>query len=153
MDINKAEMMAEDCIRYYVPEWTFVWSTAKRRRGSCHFGPKEIQLSIEYAKDNDEYYILDTILHEIAHAIAGARVHHGPQWQAVCLDIGAEPRRVKNDKEIKRPQHLYESYCPSCNAVHKRYYRKPNRNRGLRSCGWCDTRFNPNYILKIRRAT
>ena len=39
--------------------------------------------------------IKDTVLHEIAHAIAGGRHHHDRVWVACCNKIGCEPSRFK----------------------------------------------------------
>ena len=41
----------------------------------------------------------DTILHEIAHAIAGANAGHGPVWKAVAKRIGAAPRARAEEKD------------------------------------------------------
>jgi hypothetical protein len=37
--------------------------------------------------------IVDTILHEIAHALVGPRHGHDTVWKAKCTDIGARPER------------------------------------------------------------
>lgn len=39
--------------------------------------------------------IKDTVLHEIAHAIAGGYHHHDRVWVACCNKIGCEPSRFK----------------------------------------------------------
>ena len=36
--------------------------------------------------------IRDTVLHEIAHAIAGREAGHGPLWKVTARRIGATPR-------------------------------------------------------------
>ena len=48
-------------------------------------------------KDNEEA-IKDTVLHEIAHAIAGGIHHHDRVWVACCNKIGAKPDRYKSVK-------------------------------------------------------
>ena len=45
-------------------------------------------------KENEEA-IKDTVLHEIAHAIAGNHNHHNAVWEACCNKIGAVPSRYK----------------------------------------------------------
>lgn len=40
--------------------------------------------------------IKDTVLHEIAHAIAGGQHHHDNYWKACCQKIGAKPSRFKS---------------------------------------------------------
>lgn len=49
---------------------------------------------LESFKGNSED-IKDTVLHEIAHAIAGGYHHHDRVWVACCNKIGCEPSRFK----------------------------------------------------------
>ena len=42
--------------------------------------------------EGSEEQIRDTVLHEIAHAIAGHGAGHGPLWKATARRIGATPR-------------------------------------------------------------
>ena len=63
--------------------WTFQWDSAKRRAGACKYSRKTITISRHYVALNlserpDD--VIDTILHEIAHALAGWSAGHGPKW-------------------------------------------------------------------------
>ena len=51
--------------------WTFVWMKMKRTFGQCWHSKKQILLSWPLTSLNDETTVRDTILHEIAHALAG----------------------------------------------------------------------------------
>ena len=46
-------------------------------------------------KENEEE-IKDTVLHEIAHAIAGGNHHHDRVWKDVCNRLGCKPSRFKD---------------------------------------------------------
>lgn len=46
--------------------------------------------------EKNEECIKDTVLHEIAHAIAGGKHHHDNVWVACCNKIGCEPSRFKS---------------------------------------------------------
>ena len=46
-------------------------------------------------KDNEDN-IKDTVLHEIAHAIAGNHHHHDAVWKSCCIAVGCQPKRCKH---------------------------------------------------------
>ena len=73
-------------------EWTFAFLEAERRLGDCHFDNRVIRIGRIHALDASEAEIRDTILHEIAHALAGPEARHGPAWKAIARRIGATPR-------------------------------------------------------------
>ena len=73
-------------------DWTFAFLEAERRLGDCHFQDRVIRLGRAHALDGSEAEIRDTVLHEIAHALAGPEARHGPEWKAIARRIGATPR-------------------------------------------------------------
>ena len=72
--------------------WTFAFGEARRRLGHCHFQDRMIRISRTHALEGSEEQIRDTVLHEIAHAIAGYEAGHGPLWKTTARRIGATPR-------------------------------------------------------------
>ena len=72
--------------------WAFAFGEARRRLGHCHFQDRMIRISRTHALEGSEEQIRDTVLHEIAHAIAGYEAGHGPLWKATARRIGATPR-------------------------------------------------------------
>lgn len=69
----------------------FKFNNNKSRAGVCYFSPSlEIQLSRHYI--NAETTTLDdinnTILHELAHGIAGHDAGHGIKWKRIAKSIG-----------------------------------------------------------------
>ena len=72
--------------------WTLAFGEARKRLGDCHFRHHVIRISRTHALDGSEEQIRDTVLHEIAHAIAGHEAGHGPLWKATARRIGATPR-------------------------------------------------------------
>ena len=72
--------------------WTFAFLEAERRLGDCNFQDRVIRVGRAHALDASEAEIRDTILHEIAHALAGPEARHGAAWKAIARRIGATPR-------------------------------------------------------------
>jgi len=72
--------------------WSFGLAASKRRLGVCKYRQKRIEISDYYARHNPDAAVLDTLRHEIAHALAGPEAGHGPTWQAIAARIGATPR-------------------------------------------------------------
>ena len=72
--------------------WTLAFVEAKRRLGDCHFRHRVIRISRTHALGGSKEQIRDTVLHEIAHAIAGREAGHGPLWKVTARRIGATPR-------------------------------------------------------------
>lgn len=62
---------------------------------------------------NGEQEVRDTILHEIAHALA-PRAGHGPKWRAICRQIGAEPKRCYDEKAVVVPPQMPAPYRMGC---------------------------------------
>ena len=72
--------------------WTFAFLEAERRLGDCNYQDRVIRVGRTHALDAEDAEINDTILHEIAHALAGPEARHGPKWKAIATRIGATPR-------------------------------------------------------------
>ena len=72
--------------------WALAFVEARKRLGHCHFQDGMIRISRTHALEGSEEQIRDTVLHEIAHAIAGYEAGHGPLWKATARRIGATPR-------------------------------------------------------------
>ena len=72
--------------------WTFAFLEAERRLGDCNYRDRVIRVGRTHALEAGEAEIRDTILHEIAHALAGPEAQHGALWKATARRIGATPR-------------------------------------------------------------
>ena len=91
--LNNVAGMARGLMEEHgLADWTLAFVEARRRLGDCHFGDRVIRISRAHALQGSEEQIRDTVLHEIAHAIAGPEAGHGPLWKATARRIGATPR-------------------------------------------------------------
>lgn len=102
-------------------EWHFELSRHKHIMGQCDPNRKAIKFS-EYFLDSPSWKVTDTLLHEIAHALAGCEHGHDAVWKAMCLTIGADPTRTYDAADVvnkARPNYLVR--CTSCGREWKRY--------------------------------
>lgn len=132
--------------------WKFGFDNAKRRNGACEYGIKTIWLSRHYVKLNTEELIVDTILHEIAHALTPDDRGHGRSWKLKCAEIGAMPVAVKRSMGVKQVEGAWKAECPNpeCDFKVSRH-RKPT-SRARYSCNKCSGRyFNWQYELIFKK--
>lgn len=147
MDTTLARELAEQAMADYgltEQGWRFEWSRGKRTFGDVTFGMQRLRLSKILTELNEEGQVLDTILHEIAHALAGRDAGHGPRWKACAKQVGATPERCDPTGEVAPPNYI--GTCPSCGRTVKRY-RMGKSTRSM-SCGTCDKNYNPEFLFK-----
>lgn len=136
--------------------YRFKFDNAKTWFGRCYSHKKIITLSKPFCLANPNHLdkkIKDTILHEIAHAIAfkiygmeGA--NHGRYWKDVAKQVGCLPKAVASTSDfggIKLPMPKYTYYCEKCGNKFTRH-RKPNYDY---SCANCSKVYDPKYIMKV----
>lgn len=142
MDKNRAAWLARDLMDSYdFAHWDFAFDRAKTRHGQCDFTNQRITLSRYFVEMNEEPLVRETILHEIAHAIAGPGAGHGPRWQTVARNLGVRPVARKAST---MPKGRYKGVCP-CGHPHN-LHRRPKRLYSCNTCRenirWYDTKSN-----------
>jgi predicted SprT family Zn-dependent metalloprotease len=111
--------------------WSFGLAASKRRLGVCKYRQKRIEISDYYARHNPDAAVLDTLRHEIAHALAGPEAGHGPTWQAIAARIGATPRACDDSPDTVVEPGDWRTTCTACNQTHHRY-KRPRSLSGYR---------------------
>jgi len=127
--------------------WSFKIDNAKRRFGCCKHRTKEITISgylLPHVENDAD--VVDTILHEIAHALVGHSHGHNYVWKAKARELGCRPERCGSHK-IKDRSKLNEKYkwvgeCPNGHTVKRHKLTKKGRNS---SCAQCSKTFDPQY--------
>jgi predicted SprT family Zn-dependent metalloprotease len=115
--------------------WHFKYNNRKRALGVCKYRTKSIQISRHLVRLNEHAEIMDTIRHEIAHALAGSRAGHGPEWKRWAVKVGARPVATA-DVETAKMEFRYEGFCKLCSKKLGGWTRKPKvSNRYHRACG------------------
>ena len=91
--------------------WSFQYCDASSRAGMCSHHTKVIGLSRLYGIHATEKEVRDTILHEIAHALAGPNHNHDRVWKDVARSIGCTGNRC-HKVEFAPPRYVVS--CPKC---------------------------------------
>jgi predicted SprT family Zn-dependent metalloprotease len=118
--------------RHGVGDWRFDFDRAKRRLGCCHYGTRTITLSRPLTQLNTVDVVRDTLLHEIAHALAPG-AGHGPRWKRTAAQLGAVPRSCASADSVTLPPAPFALVCDGCQTRLERY-RRPRRRYVCRSC-------------------
>lgn len=145
-DLNRVRVWAQALITMHLDaSWTFEFDHAKRRAGLCDYRQKRITVSRYLAARFEDDEIHQTLLHEVAHAVAGHAAAHGPEWKRVARDlgyVGGTTHRGETATELA-------PWVGSCPAGHLTYrHRRPARET---SCTRCSRQFDPRFLFTWTR--
>lgn len=133
-------------------DWTGGLDNARQRFGVCQMGKKHISLSRHLCELNSEAEVRDTILHEIAHALAwerhGENCGHDQRWKNICKEIGARPVACF-DSEVVQPHAPWVLVHRDTGEVFRTYHKRPRRNW---SSVWIRGRKSDTYGKLVIRA-
>jgi len=122
-------------------DWTLAYtSKLGSRLGSTHHARRLIVLSGPKMAAVDGAERLDTVLHEVAHALCGPHDGHGSRWQATALRLGADPTAtVRLDQDVTVQTAAVVGTCPSGHTVTQGRMPSPRK----RTLGYCGHRDHP----------
>lgn len=157
MRLDAVEALARDLMAEHLPEghgFAFAFDNARRRAGACHWRyavpgdrstivPDKITLSRKIMVLWEEEHVRATILHEIAHALAGHEENHGPRFRILARRIGTSGDRCYS-AELPSLERRWIGRCP--NGCEQKRDVRPRGGR--RSCGPCGSgRFDPDLEI------
>ncbi|MCE9534055.1 MAG: SprT-like domain-containing protein [Planctomycetes bacterium] len=129
MDLTELRAIANrELLKHGLQGWTFGLADTKRRLGVCKYRTKRIEIAAYFAENSQPESVIDTLLHEIAHALAGPGAGHGPVWKAVAVRLGANPRACdKSQLAVVKPGD-WQATCLVCKKTYHRYKRPVSLN-------------------------
>lgn len=133
------QLMSEHNLNW--PAWGFRMARSKLNLGFCEynrFNGGTIAFSKNFLHLQD-HEIRDTLLHEIAHAIAGNKAKHGPEWMAVCRRIGAKPNASADLKKEDKTTFKWTGVCPNGHTCSRHALTEKGRRM---ACGRCCRELN-----------
>ncbi|GGO67071.1 hypothetical protein GCM10010910_28030 [Microbacterium nanhaiense] len=145
-DLRKVTVWAHALIRMHLdPSWTFAFDNAKKRAGACHFAQRRISVSRYLAARFEDDDVHQTLLHEVAHAIAGPAAGHGPAWKKIARElgyVGGATHALETATELAP----WVGVCPNGHLAYR--HRRPSRPS---SCARCSRTFDPALLLRWSR--
>ncbi|AEV83673.1 hypothetical protein ACWT_2768 [Actinoplanes sp. SE50] len=142
MDLSDARELALRLMaEHRLSRWRLTFDDAKTRAGVCRPGRREIGLSRPLISLYSPEQVTETVLHEIAHALAGARHGHDEVWRAIAVRIGCSGRRCVPE-EAPRVDGAWEGFCRQGHRTTA--HRRPVR---VRSCRNCSPGFNRSALF------
>jgi hypothetical protein len=134
----------ELCAKYpFLERWNLAFDYAKRRAGVCRLTDKTISISLWHIEHNALAVVLDTLMHEFAHAIAYElykETGHGRLWKKIALELGATPNATGNFN-LPEPPWVLVTYYSNKNIV-ERIAPRFRKNKHIK-----------NYAIKGRPST
>ncbi|MEJ7721587.1 MAG: SprT-like domain-containing protein [Ilumatobacteraceae bacterium] len=98
MRLDEVEELARRLMdQHGLDSWELRFDGAKARAGICRFDRKVIGLSRHLMALFDRDEVIDTVLHEVAHALVGPRHGHDEVWKATARTIGASATRCVSE--------------------------------------------------------
>ena len=141
MDLTEARRVATSLMaRHGLSGWRLVFDNAKTRAGVCRFDSKQIGLSRPLIGLYEAGQVTETVLHEIAHALAGPRHGHDRVWRVIARRIGCSGERCM-PPDAPRVDGPWVGLCPAGHRTTA--HRRPIR---VKSCRACSPGFDASVI-------
>jgi predicted SprT family Zn-dependent metalloprotease len=137
MDLREAATASRQLMDLHgLRGWQFKFDNARSRFGCCNYRTRTISLSRHLTELNTWDDVANTVLHEIAHALAGKAACHGRAWKVHAEVVGCTAERCYDADAVLAPPKQFVGTCPSCKRTVKRH----RRNRI--ACSTCCTIYN-----------
>lgn len=144
LDVVRRE--AEELIHAHLDtSWTFAFDNAKRRAGACDYTRRRITVSRYLAARYDDETNRQTLLHEIAHALAGPRTGHGAAWKRTARALGYTGGTTHHG-ETATELAPWVGVCPAGHVAYR--HRRATRPT---SCARCSRSFDDRFLFTWTR--
>ncbi len=136
-DLANAEMKKQGLIQ---AGWRFAFNRRKKGLGLCMYSSRMIFLSSIFVAHNKEDIVLNTIRHEVAHALTPG-ANHGRIWKVMARKIGCVSVQATNSV-ANMPRGRWTTVCKICGSTceHHRRTRVIKMNARGYHCAKCGRR-------------
>lgn len=145
-ELHRVRAWADALIALHLDDsWSFAFDNAKRRAGLCDYTNKRISMSRYLSARYDDDTNHQTLLHEVAHALAGPQAGHGAGWKRVARDLGYVGGTTHSG-ETATELAPWVGVCPAGHLAYR--HRKPTR---ATSCVKCARHFDDRFLFTWTR--
>jgi predicted SprT family Zn-dependent metalloprotease len=145
-DLHRVRVWADALIAHHLDDsWSFGFDNAKRRAGLCDFANKRISVSRYLAARYDDDTNHQTLLHEVAHALAGPKAGHGAKWKSIARELGYVGGTTHHG-ETATELAPWIGVCPAGHVAYR--HRRVTR---ATSCAKCAPRFDERFVFTWAR--
>ncbi|PZU39785.1 MAG: sprT domain-containing protein [Microbacterium sp.] len=145
-DLQRVRTWGEALITLHLDSsWTFGFDNAKRRAGLCDYTRRRITVSRYLSARYDDETNHQTLLHEVAHALAGPAAGHGPVWKKAARELGYTGGTTHHG-ETAVELAPWVGVCPAGHVAYR--HRRPTR---AASCVRCAPRFDERFLFRWER--
>jgi len=142
-DLQRVRTWADALIALHLDaSWSFGFDNAKRRAGLCDYTSKRISVSRYLSARYDDDTNHQTLLHEVAHAMAGPSAGHGARWKQIARDLGYVGGTT-HAGETATELAPWVGVCPAGHLAYR--HRRPTRPA---SCVKCAPRFDEHHLFR-----
>jgi predicted SprT family Zn-dependent metalloprotease len=114
--------------------WYFQYDRAKNRFGLCSHAHKRISMSEELVRANTLERCLQTMKHEIAHALVGPGHGHDFVWQRQARALGIPADRCWTEADTVAAEPKYKLWCPTCKTVVAKRHKRSTKKQYHTTC-------------------
>ena len=151
MDLREARIMTMDLMEEHGVDYAdFEWMTKRTRLGEVQVSTftkhTTLRLNRQITRLSEREHVRQTVLHEIAHILAGVEHHHDRVWKMTARAIGYTGERTSSVPEEHTETAPWIGVCPNGHISGRS--RQPKRTQ---SCGKCSRRFDSRYVITWTR--
>lgn len=149
-DLDNVQRVTRALMDHYgLQHVKFKWGNSKRRVGTTWSrklgGAHMIELSRPYYEHLTPEERMNTITHEIAHALVGHEHGHDYVWQLKHRELGGDGTRcsdVELPEEVKTQMFKWTGHCPSGHTTHRA---AKSQKMYRTSCATCASHYDERY--------
>ena len=124
-------------VEHGLGHWRFQFDDAQVRFGQCQYSKQTVSVSRVLTLLNSREEFIDTVLHEIAHALRGwSKESHDWRWVAWARTVGARPVACYGEDVVK-PEPKWLLFCPLCEEIVGDRMARDKASVGRMACGPC----------------
>lgn len=138
-------------VEHGIAGWTVGFDNADSRAGQCNFTAQRISYSVLFMLTATKQERLNTMLHEVAHAITGPNHGHDADWESNFVALGGNGSAFAyaSSESYTEDRYLWIGVCPTC-GDRTGFHAAPEDVWGCYKCPKTVSVLNRVFDLRLR---